>query len=145
MTAPLKIAVAGLGTVGAGTLKLLDQQAELLGLRAGRALQVTAVSARNRNLDRGVDISGFQWFDDAVEMARSADADAVVELIGGSDGAAKAVCEAAFEAGRHVVTANKALLAHHGTYLAMKAESAGVSLNYEAAVAGGIPVIRALR
>jgi homoserine dehydrogenase len=141
----MKIAVAGLGTVGAGTLKLLDEQAELLELRAGRALQVTAVSARNRNLDRGVDISRFQWFDDAVEMARSADADVVVELIGGSDGAAKAVCEAAFKAGRHVVTANKALLAHHGTDLATKAEAAGVSLTYEAAVAGGIPVIRALR
>jgi homoserine dehydrogenase len=145
MTDPLKIAVAGLGTVGAGTLKLLAGQAELLGLRAGRALQVTAVSARNRNLDRGVDISGFQWFDDAVEMARSADADVVVELIGGSDGAAKAVCEAAFAAGHHVVTANKALLAHHGTDLAVKAEAAGVSLTFEAAVAGGIPVIRVLR
>jgi homoserine dehydrogenase len=108
-------------------------------------LQVTAVSARNRNLDRGVDISAYQWFDDAVAMARSADADVVVELIGGSNGAAKAVCEAAFEAGRHVVTANKALLAHHGTELATKAEAAGVSLTYEAAVAGGIPVIRALR
>ena len=145
MTAPLKIAIAGLGTVGAGTLKLLDEQAELLALRAGRRLQITAVSARNRNLDRGVDISAYQWFDDAVELARSADADAVVELIGGSDGAAKAVCEAAFESSRHVVTANKALLAHHGTELAAKAEAAGVSLTYEAAVAGGIPVIRALR
>lgn len=145
MTNPLKIAVAGLGTVGAGTLKLLSEQAELLNLRSGRALQVTAVSARNRNLDRGVDISACQWFDDAVEMARSADAEVVVELIGGSDGAAKAVCEAAFEAGRHVVTANKALLAHHGTDLAMKAEAANVTLAFEAAVAGGIPVIRALR
>jgi len=145
MTDPMKIAVAGLGTVGAGTLKLLSEQAELLGLRAGKALQVTAVSARNRNLDRGVDISGYRWFDDAVAMAREADADVVVELIGGSDGAAKAVCEAAFTAGRHVVTANKALLAHHGTDLATKAEAAGVSLTYEAAVAGGIPVIRSLR
>lgn len=145
MTDPMKIAVAGLGTVGAGTLKLLSKQAELLGLRAGKALQITAVSARNRNLDRGVDISGYRWFDDAVAMAREADADVVVELIGGSDGAAKAVCEAAFTAGRHVVTANKALLAHHGTDLATKAEAAGVSLTYEAAVAGGIPVIRSLR
>lgn len=145
MTDPMKIAVAGLGTVGAGTLKLLNSQAELLGLRAGRALQVTAVSARNRNLDRGVQISDYQWFDDAVGMARAADADVVVELIGGSDGAAKAVCEAAFEAGRHVVTANKALLAHHGTDLATKAEAAGVSLTFEAAVAGGIPIIRSLR
>ncbi|MDH5411134.1 MAG: homoserine dehydrogenase [Alphaproteobacteria bacterium] len=145
MTKPLKIAVAGLGTVGAGTLKLLNDKADLLTLRAGRQLQVTAVSARNRNMDRGVDISDIQWFDDAVEMARGANADVVVELIGGSDGAAKAVCETAFETGRHVVTANKALLAHHGTTLAMKAETANVSLAFEAAVAGGIPVIRALR
>ena len=145
MTEPLKIAIAGLGTVGAGTLKLLGDQAELLELRAGRPLQVTAVSARNRNLDRGVDISAYQWCDDAVAMARTADADVVVELIGGSDDAARAVCEAAFGAGRHVVTANKALLAHHGTGLAVKAEAAGVSLAFEAAVAGGIPVIRALR
>lgn len=145
MTEPLKIAVAGLGTVGAGTLKLLSDQADLLGLRAGRQLRVTAVSARNRNAERGVDISAYQWFDDAVEMARGADADVVVELVGGSDGAARAVCEAAFAAGRHVVTANKALLAHHGTALARQAEAANVALGWEAAVAGGIPVIRSLR
>jgi homoserine dehydrogenase len=145
MTEALKIAVAGLGTVGAGTLRLLGEQSELLSLRAGRPLRVTAVSARNRNLERGVEISSLQWFDDAVEMARSADADVVVELIGGSDGAARAVCEAAFAAGRHVVTANKALLAHHGTDLARQAEAASVTLAWEAAVAGGIPVIRSLR
>jgi homoserine dehydrogenase len=145
MTTPLKIAVAGLGTVGAGTLKLLNDHADLLALRSGRPLQVTAVSARNRNANRGVDIAAYQWFDDAVEMARSADADVVVELVGGSDGAAKSVCEAAFGAGRHVVTANKALLAHHGAALARQAEAANASLGWEAAVAGGIPVIRALR
>ena len=145
MTEPLKIAVAGLGTVGAGTLQLLARQAELLGRRAGRPLQVTAVSARNRGRNRGVDISGFTWFDDAVAMAGEADAEVVVELIGGSDGAARAVCDAAFAAGRHVVTANKALLAMHGVDLARAAESAGVTLAWEAAVAGGIPVIRTLR
>lgn len=145
MTEPLKIAIAGLGTVGAGTLKLLAEKAEDLALRAGRELQITAVSARNRNAERGIAISSFAWYDDAVEMARSADCHAVVELIGGSDGAAKAVCEAAIEAGRHVVTANKAMLAIHGTALAHKAEGKGVTLAYEAAVAGGIPVIRTLR
>lgn len=145
MTEPFKIAVAGLGTVGAGSLKLLAEQAELLALRAGRPLRVAAVSARNRNAERGVDIGGIDWHDDAVEMARAADIDAVVELIGGSDGAAKAVCEAAIAAGRHVVTANKALLAIHGAELARQAEAAGVTLAWEAAVAGGIPVIRALR
>ncbi len=145
MSEARKIAVAGLGTVGAGTVKLLSEQAKLLALRAGRALEITAVSARDRKTDRGVDLSGFTWWDDAVAMAREADADVVVELIGGSDGAAKAVCEAAFAAGRHVVTANKALLAIHGTDLARQAEAAGVTLGWEAAVAGGIPVIRSLR
>jgi homoserine dehydrogenase len=145
MSGPLKIAVAGLGTVGAGTLQLLSTQADILALRAGRKLQVTAVSARNRGRDRGVDLSSFAWHDDAVAMAREADADVVVELIGGSDGAARAVCEAAFAAGRHVVTANKALLAMHGTGLARAAEAAAVTLAWEAAVAGGIPVIRSLR
>jgi len=145
MSEPLKIAVAGLGTVGAGTLQLLSAQAEILALRAGRPLQVTAVSARNRGRDRGVDLSPFTWHDDAVAMAREADAHVVVELIGGSDGAARAVCEAAFAAGRHVVTANKALLAMHGSALARAAEAAGTTLAWEAAVAGGIPVIRSLR
>jgi len=145
MSGPLKIAVAGLGTVGAGTLKLLHEQAEILALRAGRPLQVTAVSARNRSRNRGVDLSSLAWHDDAVAMAREADADVVVELIGGGNGTARAVCEAAFSAGRHVVTANKALLAMHGTALARAAEAARMTLAWEAAVAGGIPVIRALR
>jgi homoserine dehydrogenase len=145
MSEPLKIAIAGLGTVGAGAIELLSKQAELLDLRAGRRLQISAVSARNRGRNRGVDLSPFDWHDDAVGMAREADVDVVVELIGGSDGAAKAVCEAAIGAGRHVVTANKAMLAMHGTGLAIKAEAAGVTLAFEAAVAGGIPVIRALR
>ncbi|HEM45602.1 MAG TPA: homoserine dehydrogenase, partial [Alphaproteobacteria bacterium] len=124
MSEPFKIAIAGLGTVGAGTLKLLAEQSGLLALRAGRPLQVSAVSARSRGADRGVDISAFEWFDDAVELARAADCDAVVELIGGSNGAAKAVCEAAMAAGRSVVTANKAMLAIHGTELARRAEEA---------------------
>ncbi len=145
MSGTCRIAIAGLGTVGAGTVRILAEQAELLALRAGRPLAVVAVSARNRSADRGVDITRYDWFDDAVDMARSADVDAVVELIGGSDGAAKAVCEAAIAAGRHVVTANKAMLAIHGTALARSAESAGVTLAYEGAVAGGIPAIRALR
>ena len=145
MSKPLKIAVAGLGTVGCGVLRLLTGNAELLERRCGRPLLVTAVSARDRDRDRPVDISGLQWFDDAAAMARAADADAVVELIGGEDGIAKSVCETAIAGGRHVVTANKALLAHHGTALAVAAEDAGVSLGWEAAVAGGIPIIKALR
>lgn len=142
---PLRIAIAGLGTVGAGTLTILDRNAELLTKRCGRALQVVAVSARDKKRDRGTSLAGVVWYDDPVAMARTAEAEVVVELIGGSDGVAKAVIEAALERGRNVVTANKALLAIHGTALALKAERAQVSLNYEAAVAGGIPIVKALR
>lgn len=145
MNQPLNIAVAGLGTVGAGTLKLLAQQAKLLEQRSGRSIRVVAVSARDRGRDRGVGMDGIQWFDDPVAMAKAPNIDAVVEVIGGADGPAKAVCEAAIAAGRHVVTANKALLAHHGTELAAAAEKKGVVLAYEASVAGGIPIIKALR
>ncbi|HKO06792.1 MAG TPA: homoserine dehydrogenase [Alphaproteobacteria bacterium] len=145
MSAPLRIAIAGLGTVGAATLALLARNAGLLRERCGRPLAVTAVSARERGRDRGSPLAGMAWYDDAVEMAREADAEVVVELIGGSDGVARAVIEAALERRRHVVTANKALLALHGTELALKAERAGVALSYEAAVAGGIPIVKALR
>jgi homoserine dehydrogenase len=142
---PLKIAVAGLGTVGAGLLKLLAANGDLLEKRCGRRLVVTAVSARNRTRDRGIPLEGLTWFDDPAEMAVRADADVVVEAIGGSDGPARKTIEAAIAAGRDVVTANKALLATHGTALARAAEDKGVALAYEAAVAGGIPVIKALR
>jgi homoserine dehydrogenase len=142
---PLKIAIAGLGTVGAGTLSVINQHADLLASRCGRALQVTAVSARDKSKDRGLSLDGIEWFDDAGQMARDADADVVVELIGGSDGIAKDVCEAAIAGNKNVVTANKALIALHGTELAAKAEAAGVALAYEAAVAGGIPIIKSLR
>jgi homoserine dehydrogenase len=145
LSKPLRIAVAGLGTVGAGTLRLLQQNAAAIAARAGRALQVTAVSARDRARDRGLDLSGLQWFDDPIALARDAEADVVVELIGGSEDPAKLLVETALRAGRHVVTANKALLAHHGTALASLAESVGRTIGYEAAVAGGIPIIKGLR
>jgi homoserine dehydrogenase len=142
---PLKIAIAGLGTVGAGLLKLLAENGPLLEKRCGRPIVVTTVSARDRKKDRGVALDKLAWFDDPAELAAKADADVVVELIGGSDGAAKKTIETAIGAGRHVVTANKALLAIHGTALAKAAEAKGVTLAYEAAVAGGIPVIKGLR
>jgi homoserine dehydrogenase len=142
----LKVAIAGLGTVGAGTVKLLAEQADVIAARSGRPVLVTAVSARDRNRDRGVTLGGgVQWFDDAETMAREADADVIVEVIGGSEGIARRTCEAALAAGRHVVTANKALLAMHGAELAAKAEAKGLTLAFEAAVAGGIPIIKALR
>ena len=131
MKSPLRIAIAGLGTVGAGTVALLQAHGEALVQKCGRPLVVTAVSARDKSRDRGVDFSGAAWFDDAVAMAGEAEADVIVELVGGEDGVAKAICEAAIAVGRPVVTANKALLALHGTKLARAAEAAGVTIGYE--------------
>ena len=144
MSRPLKVAVAGLGTVGGGTVKLLQANAALLAERTGRPIVITAVADRDRR-DRGLSLDGYRWFDDAVAMAREADAEVVVELIGGAGGVALKVCEAALAAGRHVVTANKALIAHHGMALAATAEAKDLTLGYEAAVAGGIPIIKGLR
>ncbi len=144
MTEPFRIAVAGLGTVGAGVVKIVQQNAELIAARAGRPIEITAVSARNRTLDRGVDLSAYAWDDDAAAMAARNDVDCVVEVIGGSDGPAKAALERALGAGRHAVTANKALIAHHGHALATLADENGGALRFEAAVAGGIPVLKAL-
>ena len=145
MKPPLKVAVAGLGTVGAGILQLLDRQAELLAQRAGRRIVVSAVSARDRRRDRGFDLSAVRWYEDAAAMAADPEIDVVVELIGGADGVARNVIETALGHGKHVVTANKALMAHHGTRLAAQGEEKDVVLSFEASVAGGIPVIKALR
>ena len=145
MTRPLSVAVAGLGTVGGGVLKLLRDNADIVAARAGRPIAVTAVSARDRTKDRGVPISGLRWYEDPVALAADPAVDVIVELIGGSEGPAKALVEAAIAAGKPVVTANKALLAVHGAELAAMAEYRGVPLAFEAAVAGGIPVIKAIR
>jgi homoserine dehydrogenase len=145
MTAPLRVGVAGLGTVGGGVLRLLRDNADIVAARAGRPIVVTAVAARDRSRDRGVPLDGLRWHDDPVLLASDAGVDVVAELIGGADGPALALVHAAIEAGRPVVTANKAMLAVHGAALAARAERAGVPLGFEAAVAGGIPVIKALR
>jgi len=142
---PLKVAIAGLGTVGVGTLTLLRSQADLITQRAGRPVTVTAVSAKDRSKDRGVSLDGLHWYDDSAKMAAEAEVDVVVEVIGGADGIAKATCEAAIKHGRHLVTANKAMLATHGTELARAAEAKGVALGFEASVAGGIPIVKAIR
>ena len=142
---PLAVAVAGLGTVGAGVLKLLRDNAQIVAARAGRPIAVTAVSARDRGRDRGVPLSGLRWYDDPVALAADPKVDVVVELIGGSEGPARALVEAAIGAGKPVVTANKALLAVHGAAIAEMAEAQGVPLAFEAAVAGGIPAIKAIR
>lgn len=145
MTKPLRIAIAGLGTVGGGVLRLLTENAALLQQRCGRPLEVVAVSARDRARDRGTPTGHLRWSEDPVALAADPDVDLVVELIGGSEGPARALVEAAIARGKPVVTANKALLAHHGTALATAAEAAGVPLLWEAAVAGGIPAIKAIR
>ncbi|EHS49651.1 homoserine dehydrogenase [Rhizobium sp. PDO1-076] len=145
MADALKIGVAGLGTVGASLARILQQRSNALTVACGRPIIVTAVSARDKAKDRGIDMSGMQWFSDPVDMANNADIDVFVELVGGSEGAADLSVRAALGRGLHVVTANKALLARCGVELAKLAEEKGLLLNYEAAVAGGIPVIKTLR
>lgn len=138
----LRLGVAGLGTVGGGLLKLIERQAEL---RLPGKLEVVAVSARNKNRNRGTDISKFRWEDDPVQLALAPDIDVVVELVGGSDGPAKRTVEAALRSGKSVVSANKALIAEHGMEIAALAEKQGAHLLFEAAVAGAIPIVRAVK
>ncbi|WP_457660859.1 homoserine dehydrogenase [Sinorhizobium medicae] len=145
MADALKIGIAGLGTVGASLVRILQDRHETLATTCGRAIEITAVTARDRSKDRGVDLAGITWFDDAVSLASQGDIDVFVELMGGTGDPAYASVKAALTHGVHVVTANKALLAAHGIELAEIAEKHGALLNYEAAVAGGIPVIKALR
>jgi len=142
---PLRVGIAGLGTVGASVARILVEQGASLATRCGRPLQLAAVSARQKGKDRGFSMAGVAWFDDPVDMASTAPIDLYVELMGGEGGAAKASVEAAIAHNVPVVTANKALLAHHGVALAMAAEKSSLALNFEAAVAGGIPIIKALR
>ncbi len=145
MLPPLRVGVAGLGNVGAAVLQLLATQADVLAARTGRPIVVSGVSARDKGRARGLDLAGLAWHDDAVSLAKSADIDCFVELIGGEGGAAFAATQAALAAGKPVVTANKAMLARHGLALAERAESHGVALKFEAAVAGGIPIVKTLR
>jgi len=145
MEKPLKVGLAGLGTVGAATVRLLQRHGASLADRCGRPIEVVAVSARDRRRDRGVDLGAAVWFDDPVDLAATADIDVFVELVGGEAGAAGASVRQALARRIPVVTANKALLAAHGNELARAADAAGVSVGFEAAVAGGIPIVRTLR
>lgn len=142
---PLRIAIAGLGTVGGGVVTLLQQQTALLSMRTGRTLQLVAVSARDKSKPRGLALESIRWETDATALATAPDVNVVVELIGGADGAARTLVTQALQHQKHVVTANKALIAAHGAELAAIAEANGVSLAFEAAVAGGIPIIKTLR
>ncbi len=141
----LKVGIAGLGTVGAATARILIEKSGHLLARSGCNFELTSVCARDRSKDRGIDLSEFNWHDDPVALAASPDIDIFVELIGGEDGPALDAINAALDNGKHVVTANKALVATHGEMLAKKAESKNLAIGYESAVAGGIPVINAIR
>ena len=145
MADAVRVALAGLGTVGGGVVRLLDTNGALIARRAGRPIDVVAVSARDRSRARGFDVARFGWQDDATALAARDDVDVVVELVGGADGPALALARATLAAGKHLVTANKAMLAHHGLALATAAEAAGAALKFEAAVAGGVPVVKGLR
>ena len=145
MVKPLRVAIAGLGTVGAAVVRLLETHRETLAARCGREIRVVAVSARDRSRDRGVDLSAVTWYDDPVEMAARQDTDVFVELMGGAGGPALTAVETALDHAKPVVTANKAMLATHGQALAQRAEAHGVGLFFEASVAGGIPIVKTLR
>src|SRR5688572_11975088 len=145
MTQPLRIALAGLGTVGGGVIRLIETNGALIARRAGRPLEIACVCARDRAKDRGVDLARYPWEDDMTLLAEREDVDVVVELVGGADGPALALARRTLAAGKGLVTANKAMIAHHGMELAEAAEKAGAPLKFEAAVAGGIPVIKGLR
>ncbi|MGH7086889.1 MAG: homoserine dehydrogenase, partial [Acetobacteraceae bacterium] len=135
----LSVAVAGLGTVGGGVLRLLRDNADLIARRAGRPVAVTAVSARDRTRERGIALDDMRWYEDPMALVTDDAVDVVVEVIGGAEGAARTLVEAALAHGKPVVTANKALIAVHGAALAAAAERHGAALGFEAAVAGGIP------
>jgi homoserine dehydrogenase len=145
MVAPLRVGLAGLGTVGAAVVDLISRERAALAIRCGRAIEVTAVTARSKAKKRAVDVKKLKWARDPIALAGDPDIDVFVELIGGAGDPAKSAIEAALKAGKSVVTANKALLAKHGLALAALAEKHHVALNFEAAVAGAIPVVKTLR
>jgi len=145
MTAPFRIGIAGLGTVGCGVIELLKKNGDVISARAGRPVKIAAVSARSRAKKRNCPVKSYRWINDPLALAADPHIDAVVELIGGQGGVARRLAEATLKNGKPLVTANKALLAHHGHDLALLAEKNGAPLMYEAAVAGGVPIIKALR
>ena len=142
---PLKITIAGLGVVGGEVARQLMHRQEQLALASGRALQLVAVSARSAGADRGFSMDQIDWHDNAVDLASRDDVDVIIEMIGGSEGVAVELTRAALKTGKHVITANKAMIAHHGAELASLAEDHNCYLLFESAVAGGIPAVKTLR
>src|SRR5262252_6581473 len=145
MVAPLKVGIAGLGTVGAEVVRLIEEQGRALSARSGRGVRVVAVTARSKSKKRGVDLRGINWAKNALELANDPGIDCLIELMGGSGDPALSAIEAALKSGKSVVTANKALIAKHGLRLAQMAEKHGGALNFEAAVGAAIPIIKTLR
>jgi homoserine dehydrogenase len=145
MVAPLKVGLAGLGTVGASVIRLITRQREILEARCGRSIEIVAITARAQHKDRGIDMGRFRWVTEPVALATDPEIDVFVELIGGEGDPARCAVEAALKTKKSVVTANKALLARHGLALATLAERNNATLNFEAAVAGGIPIVKTLR
>ena len=144
MKGKLKLGIAGLGTVGIGVLKILESHAKLINQRSDRTIELVAVSAKTRSKERGISLKEFEWESEITDLARRADIDVFVELIGGEENPTKEAIEIALNSGKHVITANKALISKHGQQLAILAEKNNVSLKFEAAVAGGIPAIKTL-
>ncbi|HUD86733.1 MAG TPA: homoserine dehydrogenase, partial [Xanthobacteraceae bacterium] len=145
MAEPLKVGLAGLGTVGSSVVRLLEQGRDKLVARCGRPIEIVAISARSRGKKRNIDVKKFRWIADPVALARDPSIDVFVELMGGAGDPAKRAVETALASGKAVVTANKALLARHGQKLAVLAERRRVALNFEASVGGGIPIVKTLR
>src|SRR6201986_1795438 len=145
MVAPLKVGIAGLGTVGADVVRLIETQGKTLAARCGRGVRVVAVTARSKAKKRKLDLSGIAWAKDPLALASNPEIDCLVELMGGAGDPALSAIETALKSGKSVVTANKALIAKHGVRLAQAAEKHGGALNFEAAVGAAIPVIKTLR
>ena len=145
MVAPLRVGIAGLGTVGAEVVRLIENEGRALAARCGRSVRVVAVTARSKAKKRAIDLNGIAWAKNPLALANNPDVDCLVELIGGSGEPALSAIETALKAGKSVVTANKALIARHGLRLAHAAEKPGGALNFEAAVGAAIPVVKTLR
>ncbi|MEM6812516.1 MAG: homoserine dehydrogenase [Pseudomonadota bacterium] len=142
---PFKVGIAGLGTVGVGVVKILETNQDLIAKRVGRPIEIISVTASSKDKDRGIDLSSYEWIDTIGDMVSDQSLDCFIECIGGSEGAVKEAVETALGNSLHVVTANKALVAHHGVHLAQLAKKNGVTLAYEAAIAGGIPIVKTLK
>src|SRR2546423_8313456 len=145
MVAPLRVGIAGLGTVGAEVVRLIEAQSRTLSERSGRGVRVVAVTARSKAKKRSLDLRGVDWAKSPLALASDPNVDCFVELLGGSGEPALSAIEAALKAGKSVVTANKALIAKHGIRLAKAAEKHGGALNFEAAGGAGLPVIQTPR